>query len=67
MEEKQTEYKLSMATLNGIILALIGILVFVTPLTTKIAANQVKAVYIAGAVLALGGLAAVAWGLFRKK
>ena len=67
MEEKQTEYKLSMATLNGIILALIGILVLVTPMTTDIPAQQLKAVYIAGAILTLGGLATVAFGLLKKK
>ena len=65
--EQQQEYKLSMATLNGIILAIIGILVLITPMTTQIAAGQLKAVYIAGAVLTLGGLATMAFGLMKKK
>jgi drug/metabolite transporter (DMT)-like permease len=68
MEEKQTEYKLSMATLNGIILAVIGILVLITPMTTnQIPASQLFEVYVAGAFLTIGGLVTMAFGFARRK
>jgi hypothetical protein len=67
MEQKQSEYKLSMAIYNGIMLALVGILVAATPLTTEIPANQLKMVYISGGGLVVGGLVAIAFGLISKK
>ena len=66
-KEKAKEYKLNMATLNGIILLLIGILVLLTPLFTKIAEKDLNADLLAGALLTIGGTATAAWGLLRKK
>ena len=55
-----------MATYNGVVIALIGILVALTPLTTEIPDKQLTIVYIAGGVLIVGGLASIALGLKKK-
>ena len=66
MQQEQSKGKMNMGVLNGIILGLIGLLVLVTPLTTEVPQNQLKIDIIAGAVLLLGGLVSLLWGLVHK-
>ena len=56
-------YKLSMGIPNGIILALLGILVLVTPLAREIPPHQVPLDIIAGGALLAGGIVSFLWGL----
>ncbi len=67
MEQKQTEVKLTMATYNGVVIAIIGILVAITPFTTEIPDKQLKMVFISGGALIIGGLVSIAFGLTHKK
>jgi hypothetical protein len=62
------EGKNPMSTLvpNGIILALIGVLLLLTPLTTKIPEHQLPMDLIAGGVLLVGGLLSLVLGLRKR-
>jgi len=65
--QKTREYKLNMATLNGIIIAIIGILVLLTPVFIELPKEDLRADLLAGGLLIVGGGATVAWGLLRKQ
>ncbi|MDM8004942.1 MAG: hypothetical protein QUV05_02150 [Phycisphaerae bacterium] len=67
MQEKTTEYRMPIAIPNGIILALIGVLVLVTPLVETVEPSKLRMNIIAGAVMTVGGLASLLWGLRQTR
>lgn len=67
MQEKPTEYRLPIAVPNGIILALIGVLVLLTPLVETVESGKVVMNLIAGVVMTAGGLASLLWGLMHTR
>lgn len=58
--------KLNMASVNGIILALIGILVLITPLRVELSGYPLAMDLIAGGVLVVGGGFSLLWGWTRR-
>lgn len=67
MKEKSKEPRIAMATINGAIMGLIGLLMLITPLTTDVAAGKIKIDIIAGGVLLAGGFVSLILGLRRKQ
>ena len=67
MVKEKTNNQLNMNVINGVVLAIIGILVMITPLATEIAPEMVKIDLIAGGALFAGGVASILWGLKSRK
>ncbi len=67
MKEKDSNFTLNMAVPNGIILALIGVLVLITPLATEIRGDRLTMDLVAGAALVIGGGVSLVLGLKRRK
>jgi len=67
MKNKDSKLTLNMAVPNGIILALIGVLVLITPLATEIRGDRLAMDLVAGGALVIGGGISLAWGLTRRK
>ncbi len=67
MHEKPTEYRLPIAVPNGIILALMGVLVLVTPMVEAVEPSKLRMNIIAGVVMTVGGLASLLWGLRQTR
>jgi hypothetical protein len=67
MTDKTQERKLTMAIPNGIILALIGVLVLLTLLTSEFSREGFWMNVVAGGVLVVGGLVSLVLGLRRMR
>ncbi len=67
MQDKEPKSAINMAAPNGIILALIGLLVLITPLTTEVHGSRLTMDIVAGAALVIGGGISLAVGLKRKR
>jgi hypothetical protein len=67
MKENSKEPRIAMATINGVIMGLIGFLMLITPLVAEVAADKIKIDIIAGGVLLAGGFVSLILGLRRKQ
>jgi len=67
MKDKESKLALNMAVPNGIILALIGLLVLITPLAAEVRGSRLTMDIVAGAALVIGGGISLAVGLRRKQ
>jgi len=52
---------------NGIILALIGVLVLLTPLFEAVPRSKLAMDMIAGSAMVVGGVLSALWGLWRRR
>jgi len=67
MHNKPAKRQLTMPVVNGIILSLIGLLVLITPLAAEVPRHQLLMDVIAGAMLLIGGVISILWGLARSR
>lgn len=67
MPQSGSEYRLPIAVPNGIILALIGALVLLTPLFEEVPRSKLAMNIIAGSVMVAGGILSALWGLLRRR
>ena len=66
MSDPRPKSEIGMAVPNGIILALIGVLVLLTPLVSEMSPDQRSMDWVAGTLLVVGGVGSLVWGLTRK-
>lgn len=57
--------RLNIAIINGLVVALIGTLIFITPLAVSVPGNLVAMDWIAGSILVVVGIACIIWGRRR--
>ncbi len=67
MQQESSEYRMPIAVPNGIILALIGILVLLTPLVEEVPPSKLTIDLVAGGVMTVGGMLSLLWGLRRAR
>ncbi len=67
MQQGGSEYRMPIAIPNGIILALIGVLVLLTPLFEAVPRSKLAMDLVAGGIMVAGGLLSAMWGLWRKR
>jgi uncharacterized membrane protein HdeD (DUF308 family) len=67
MQQGQSEYRMPIAVPNGIILALIGILVLLTPLVEEVPRSKLAMNLIAGGVMTVGGILSLLWGFKQAR
>ena len=67
MQQGSSEYRMPIAVPNGIILALIGILVLLTPLVEEVPRSKLAMNTVAGGVMTVGGILSLLWGLKRAR
>ena len=67
MQQASSEYRMPIAVPNGIILALIGILVLLTPLVEEVPRSKLAMNLVAGGVMTVGGMLSLLWGLKRAR
>ena len=69
MQQGGSEYRMPIAIPNGIILALIGILVLLTPVfeDERMPLPKLAMDLVAGGVMTVGGILSLVWGLVRAR
>jgi len=65
--DESTNSRLNLGVVNGIILALIGLLVLLTLLVEDVEGRQLIMDVVAGAALVIGGGVSFVWGWFRRR
>ena len=66
MQQGGSEYRMPIAIPNGIILAMIGVLVLLTPVFEAVPRSKLAMNLIAGSIMTVGGLLSLLWGLRRR-
>jgi len=67
MQQGGSEYRMPIALPNGIILALIGVLVLLTPLFEAVPRSKLVMDLVAGGIMVVGGILSALWGLRRRR
>ncbi len=67
MAQEDSGYRMPIAVPNGIILALIGALVLITPLVEDVPRSKLTMNLVAGGIMTAGGLLSLLWGLARSR
>jgi hypothetical protein len=67
MKQEGSEYRMPIAVPNGIILALIGVLVLLTPVFEVVPHSKLSMDIVAGSVMVVGGALSALWGLLRRR